>query len=286
MFFNFGRFVAELQSALAGSSRVFDLLNQPLEKQAIVLNGNTNMENSSMIALNNVNFSYEDKNHLLYNFNMVVPKGKVVALVGSSGAGKSTIIKLLMGFYPINSGDIIMDDKSINQYTLKELRGLIAYVPQDAYLFNGTIEENIRYGRVNASKEEIIEAAKKANAHKFIMNLPKGYDTNVVESGANLSGGQKQCISIARAFVKNAPILLLDEATSALDSESEQLVQKGLDALFQGRTALIIAHRLSTIKNANTIYVIENGKVSEVGTHDELMDKSRMYKRLYNIQFA
>ncbi len=248
MFLNFGRFVAELQSALAGSSRVFDLLNQPSEKEMIVLDGNYNIEDNSMITLNNVNFSYKDKNHLLYNFNMVVPKGKAVALVGASGSGKSTIMKLLMGFYPINSGDIIMDGKSISQYTLKELRERIAYVPQDAYLFNGTIEQNIRYGRVNASREEIIEAAKKGNAHKFIMKLPNGYDTNLVESGANLSGGQKQCISIARAFVKNAPILLLDEATSALDSESQQLVQKGLEALLQGRAALIIAHRLSTIK--------------------------------------
>lgn len=280
MFLDLGRFVSELQGALSGSSRVFDLLNQPSEKERPKLDCSNSIYNSSMIALNDVNFSYKNQENLLHNFNMVIPKRKVAALVGASGAGKSSIIKLLMGFYPISSGNIIIDNRSISDYTLKELRELIAYVPQEAYLFDGTIEENIRYGRVNASREEIIEAAQKANAHNFIMKLHNGYDTNVGESGSNLSGGQKQCISIARAFLKNAPILLFDEATSALDSESCEMVQKGLNAIMQGKTVLIIAHRLKTIKDVNTIYVIEDGKISEFGTHDELLEKGGLYKKL------
>lgn len=273
MFLDLGRFVSELQGALSGSSRVFDLLNQPAEKERRKLACSNIIYGSSMIALNNVSFSYKNKENLLHNFNMVIPKGKAAALVGASGAGKSSIIKLLMGFYPISSGDIIIDNRLISDYTLKELRELIAYVPQEAYLFDGTIEENIRYGRVTASKEEIIEAAKKANAHNFIMKFPKGYHTNVGESGSKLSGGQKQCISIARAFLKNAPILLLDEATSALDSESCEMVQKGLNAIMQGKTVLIIAHRLTTIKDVDTIYVIDNGVISRSGTYNELFEK-------------
>lgn len=284
MFMNFGRFFAQLQTALAGSSRVFDLLDEPQEQEKILLEKDTN--DKSMIAMKNVSFSYEGQKNLLENFNINISEGKVIALVGASGGGKSTIIKLLLGFYPLKTGNIIIDGKSISQYSLRELRELMAYVPQDIYLFNGTIEDNIRYGRVNASREEIIEAAKKANAHNFIMKMPYGYNTNVGERGAKLSGGQKQCISIARAFVKNAPILLLDEATSSLDSESEQLVKKGLEALVQGKTALIVAHRLSTIKNANAIYVIENGRVSESGTHDKLLAHGGLYKKLYNNQLV
>lgn len=284
MFLNFGRFFAQLQSSLAGASRIFEVLDQVPEQERYILNND--IRQNSMIAINNVKFSYENQKSLLENFDMEVSKGKVIALVGASGGGKSTIIKLLIGFYPIHSGNIIIDGKSITQYTLKELRELIAYVPQDAYLFNGTIEENIRYGRVNASREEIIEASKKANAHNFIMKMQDGYDTNIGEMGLKLSGGQKQCIAIARAFVKDAPILLLDEATSALDSASELLVQEGLNALIRGRTAIIVAHRLSTIENADTIYVIDNGKISEFGTHDELIRESKIYKNLYNIQFT
>lgn len=235
MFLNLGRFVSELQSALAGCSRVFDLLSKQSEKERPRLVCSNITYNNSMIALNNVNFSYKNQENLLHNFNMVIPKGKTAALVGESGAGKSSIIKLLLGFYPISSGNIIIDNRLISDYTLKELRELIAYVPQEAYLFGGTIEENIRYGKVNANREEIIEAAKTANAHSFIMKLPNGYDSNVGESGSNLSGGQKQCISIARAFLKNAPILLLDEATSALDYDSENMVQKGLESIMQGK---------------------------------------------------
>lgn len=281
MFLNLGRFVSELQSALSGSSRVFDLLSKPSEKERPRINSSNIIYNNSMIALKNVSFSYKNEENLLHNFNMIIPKGKTAALVGESGGGKSSIIKLLMGFYPISSGNIIIDNRLISDYTLKELRELIAYVPQEAYLFDGTIEENIRYGKINANREEIIEAAKKANAHNFIMTLSKGYDTKVGESGSNLSGGQKQCISIARAALKNAPILLLDEATSALDSESESMVQKSLESITKGRTVIIIAHRLTTIRNVDTIYVIESGKISEFGTHDELVEKDGLYKKLF-----
>lgn len=288
MFLNLGRFVSELQSTLSGSSRVFDLLSKPSEKERprinssnIIYNNSNIIYNNSMIALKNASFSYKSEENLFHNFNMIIPKGKTAALVGASGAGKSSIIKLLMGFYPISSGNIIIDNRLISDYTLKELRELIAYVPQEAYLFDGTIEENIRYGKISATREEIIEAAKKANAHNFIMALSKGYDTKVCESGSNLSGGQKQCLSIARAVLKNAPILLLDEATSALDSESESMVQRSLESIMRGRTVLIIAHRLTTIRNVDTIYVIKSGKISEFGTHDELVGKDGLYKKLF-----
>lgn len=207
-------------------------------------------------------------------------------MVGHSGCGKSTVLNLICGFYKADKGSIKLYGSDIEHWNLTSLREQLALVSQDVYLYPGSIEDNIKLGKMNSTHEDIVAAAQKANAHNFIMKLPKGYDTNVSESGTNLSGGQKQCISIARAFVKDAPILLFDEATSALDSESEQLVQKGLDTLFKGRTVLIIAHRLATIKNASIIYLIRDGKVYEAGTHNELMSKSGIYKKLYNIQFA
>lgn len=281
MFLNFGNFFVQLQSSLAGASRIFEILDEAIEKERYMVNGN--VPENSMIALRNVRFAYKGQSEILRNFNLKVYKNSIVALVGASGVGKSTIIKLLLGFYQVNYGEITIGEKLISEYTLKELRELMAYVPQDAYLFDGTIEENIKYGKFHASKDEIIEAAKLANAHDFIMKMPNKYATKVGEGGVKLSGGQKQCISIARAFIKNSPIILLDEATSALDSKSEQLVQKGLNDLMKGRTAIVIAHRLTTIKNADMICVIEGGKIAECGKHEDLIRKNGRYMSLYSM---
>ncbi|WOO34794.1 ABC transporter ATP-binding protein [Anaerocolumna sp. AGMB13020] len=263
MFLNIGKFRAQLQGAFAGASRISELLEEIPEPDR--REGNSEVRNETEcgeILLENVRFLYNGQDTLINNITLNIYKGSAVALTGVSGAGKSTIIKLLMGFYPLSSGNIYINNKSIDALSLKALRNQIAYVPQDAYLFNGTIEENIRYGKINATTEEIAEAAKKANAHHFIMKMPDAYDTMVGESGKKLSGGQRQCISIARAILKDAPILLLDEATSALDSNSEELVQKGLADVFKNKTALVVAHRLSTIERANEVYVLKKGKLA------------------------
>jgi ABC-type multidrug transport system fused ATPase/permease subunit len=210
----------------------------------------------------------------------------MVALVGPSGGGKSTIVKLLLGFYLVRDGQITIDGKLIEMYPLPQLRSMMAYVPQDAYLFDGTIAENIRYGRPDASREQVVAAAQAANAHDFIVEQPDSYDTPVGERGARLSGGQRQRIAIARALIKDAPILLLDEATSALDSESEQQVQDALDVLMEGRTTVAIAHRLSTVETADTIVVIDNGRVVQEGRHEELVGHDNLYTRLYELQFS
>lgn len=261
MFSNFGRFFSQLQGALAGAGRVYEILEQQLEPEKSTVK--TDLNSKKMIDFRDINFAYENRNNVIINLNMNAAKGNVIALTGASGAGKSTIIKLLLGFYPPNSGDIFINGSSTGQYSLKELREMSAYVPQDAYLFHGTIEENIRYGRMTASEEELMEAAKKANAYHFIVKMPEGFKTTVEEGGVNLSGGQRQCIALARAFVKKAPILLLDEATSALDSKSEQLVQKGLSETIQGKTAIIIAHRMSTLKAADKVCVLREGRIFE-----------------------
>lgn len=248
------------------ADRVFEILDQPIAPESYRNNG-IEMDISSFkedygIAMSNVVFSYNDSEKVLNGVNITVDRGKTAALVGESGAGKSTIVKLLLGFYPADGGTISILGKQLSDYTLDELRKNIAYVPQDAYLFTTSIKENIRYGRLDASDEEIIEAAKSAYAHEFIMAFPNGYDTMVGERGESLSGGQRQRIAIARAFIRNAPILLLDEATSALDSESEQLVQKGIEMLMGERTTLVVAHRPSTIEKADMIYVI--GSMSSI----------------------
>lgn len=206
-------------------------------------------------------------------------------MVGPSGGGKSTVIKLIMGFYPPASGQMTIDGKALKEMTMTELRSLIAYVPQDAYVFDGTVAENIRYGRTEATEEEIMAAARAAFAEEFIQEMPEGYQTLVGERGIKLSGGQRQRIAIARAFLKDAPILLMDEATSSLDSKSEQQVQDALNTLMKGKTSLIIAHRLSTIEHADIIYLVDNGKVAEFGSHGELLEIDGMYRMLYEKQF-
>lgn len=233
-----------------------------------------------------VRFSYDKKHPVLDGFNLHVPAGCSVALVGPSGGGKTTTCSLLPRFYDVDGGAIEIDGIDIRDVTVESLRASIGIVQQDVYLFGGTVRENIAYGRADATEEEIIDAAKKANIHAFIMSLPDGYDTLVGERGARLSGGQKQRVAIARVFLRDPSILILDEATSALDNESERAVQQSLEALAQGRTTMMIAHRLSTIRNARLIAVVEDGHVVEQGTHDELLARGGTYARYYRMQFG
>lgn len=238
------------------------------------------------IEFKDVSFSYTDgENTVLENINMDIKPGKTVALVGPSGAGKTTLCHLIPRFYDINEGQILIDGIDIRDVKLESLRKNIGIVQQDVFLFTGTIKENIAYGDPTKSDEEIIEAAKKASIHDFIMSLPNGYDTFIGEKGVKLSGGQKQRISIARLFLKNPPILILDEATSALDNQTEIIIQKSLEKLAEGRTALVIAHRLSTIKNADEIIVLTNDGIVERGSHEELLAKNGLYSELYRSQF-
>ncbi|MBO0341358.1 MAG: ABC transporter ATP-binding protein [Bacteroidota bacterium] len=238
---------------------------------------------TSGIELNEVGFKYED-DYVLKNFNLKVDKGKTVALVGQSGSGKSTVANLVTRFYDVNKGEILIDGTNIKNITKKSLRGLMGLVTQDSILFNDSVKSNIALGKENATMDEIMEAAKVANAHDFIMDLPNGYDTNIGDSGNKLSGGQKQRLSIARAVLKNPPIMILDEATSALDTESERLVQDALEKMMQNRTSIVIAHRLSTIQNADSIVVMSKGEIVEQGNHEELMKSAKNYKKLVEMQ--
>lgn len=235
------------------------------------------------VKIDNISFKYEDE-YVLKNFNLTVEKGKTVALVGQSGSGKSTIANLVTRFYDVNEGEISIDGNNIKSLSKKSLRGLLGLVTQDSILFNDTVKNNIGLGKENATDEEIIAAAKIANAHDFIMDLPKGYNTNIGDSGNKLSGGQKQRLSISRAVLKNPPIMILDEATSALDTESERLVQDALEKMMKNRTSIVIAHRLSTIQNADTIVVLQKGEIVEQGTHAELLELNGTYKKLVEMQ--
>lgn len=270
------------QEGLSAAARLFELLDQ--EQFIREVEGAKYIELKNYdIEFKNVSFSYKStKKGVLDNFNIKIGSGQTVALVGSSGAGKSTVLQLLQRFYDPSKGEITIDGNRIDNMKLKQLRQSIAFVSQDIALFDDTIEYNIRYGRIDASDQEVIEAAKAAAAHEFIVKLQDGYKTNIGQAGLRMSGGQKQRIAIARAILKNSPILLLDEATSALDAISETKVQLALDNLKQGRTTIIIAHRLSTIESADLIYVISDGKAVESGTHKELLKKSERYSKLYS----
>ena len=237
----------------------------------------------SEIKLQNISFKYEDE-YVLKNFNLVVQKGETVALVGQSGSGKSTIANLVTRFYDVNEGEIKIDGVSIKDITKKSLRNLMGLVTQDSILFNDTVAKNISLGKENATEEEIEEAARIANAHGFISELPDGYRTNIGDGGNKLSGGQKQRLSIARAVLKNPPIMILDEATSALDTESERLVQDALEKMMHRRTSIVIAHRLSTIQNAHKLVVLQKGEITEQGSHTELMAKNGAYTKLVEMQ--
>ncbi len=236
------------------------------------------------IELRNVSFSYIEGRQVLKNINLRVPKGKTIALVGQSGSGKSTLVDLIPRYHDVNEGEVLIDGKNIKAMRISELRSFIGNVNQEAILFNDTFYNNITFGVENATMEQVIEAAKIANAHDFIMESEHGYDTMIGDHGGRLSGGQRQRVSIARAILKNPPILILDEATSALDTESERLVQEALERLMKSRTTIAIAHRLSTIKNASEIYVLYEGEIVESGQHDELIAKNGYYKRLYDMQ--
>ena len=238
------------------------------------------------ITFENVSFQYEENTEKVLNhISLNVPAGAYMALVGSSGAGKSTLCSLIPRFYDVTGGAVKIDGKDVRDLTLKSLRDHIGIVQQDVYLFVGTVFDNIRYGKPDATREEVIEAAKNANAHEFIMSLPNGYETDIGQRGIKLSGGQKQRLSIARVFLKNPPILIFDEATSALDNESEKVVQDSLEKLAKNRTTFVIAHRLSTIKNAEKIIVLSEDGIEESGTHEELMTRKGTYEKLYNMQF-
>ncbi|WP_455655934.1 lipid A export permease/ATP-binding protein MsbA [Phascolarctobacterium sp.] len=278
------RVIGNIQKALAAAQRVFMVIDMPEE---IVEANDARLlpQVQGKVEFQNVTFAYNEKGDVIKDLSFTVAPGEVIAIVGPSGAGKSTIANLLPRFYDVNKGDIKIDGYSVREVTLNSLREQVGIVPQETMLFNGSVYDNILYGRLDATREEIETAAKAANAHDFIMQLSDGYETKLGDRGVNLSGGQRQRIAIARAILKNPRILILDEATSALDTESERIVQEALDRLMVGRTSFVIAHRLSTIKNADKILVLEKGCLVEAGTHDELIALDGLYAHLYKIQY-
>ena len=279
-------FTEQFQNGASGYERFLevlavhpDIVDKPDAKELTNVKGD--------ISFEHVTFHYEDtKEEVISNINLTVEAGRYIALVGSSGAGKSTLCSLIPRFYDVSQGVIRIDGTDIRDVTLKSLRNNIGIVQQDVYLFAGTVMDNIRYGKPDATEAEIVAAAQNANAHEFIMGLPEGYDTYIGQRGIKLSGGQKQRLSIARVFLKNPPILIFDEATSALDNESEKVVQDSLEKLAKNRTTFVIAHRLSTIRNAERILVLTEEGIAEEGTHKELLAKNGVYAGLYNMQFA
>jgi ABC transporter fused permease/ATP-binding protein len=286
---SFPELYANVQKAIGASERVLEILAEKNEPISTHIKGNQIKQKiSGNLDFKNIEFAYPSRKEIvvLKDVSFSAKAGEKIAIVGPSGAGKSTIAGLILKFYDAQKGEILFDGKSSNDFELTDIRNQVAIVPQDVILFGGTILENIAYGKLGASKEEIIEAAQQANAHRFIIGFPEGYDTVVGERGVKLSGGQRQRIAIARALLKDPAILILDEATSSLDSESERLVQEALETLMKGRTSVIIAHRLSTIREADKIIVVDNGKIAEEGSHEELIQQENgIYKHLSSLQF-
>lgn len=276
-------FMEQYQNGVTGFERFIEIIDEKPEEDKESAKEVDKLEGH--IEFKNVCCSYDDEKEVLKGIDLNIEKGRKFALVGPSGGGKSTICHLIPHFYDISSGSILIDGHDITDITMNSLRRNIGIVQQDIYLFNATIRDNILYGKLDATEEELIEAAKKANIHDYIMSLEDGYDTQIGERGVRLSGGQKQRLSIARVFLKNPSILILDEATSALDNTTEILIQQALDELCKGRTTIVVAHRLSTIKNADEIAVISEGRILEQGNHEDLMKKNGTYADLYNLQF-
>ena len=276
-------FMEQYQNGITGFSRFIEIMDEKPEWENPAAKPLENPKGE--ILLENLNFSYDETKEVLRDVTLHIDQGKQLALVGPSGGGKTTICHLIPNFYKLTSGRILIDGVDIRDISLESLRKNIGIVQQDVFLFNGTIKENILYGRLDATDEEVYEAARRANIHDYVMTLEKGYDTEVGERGVKLSGGQKQRLSIARVFLKNPAILILDEATSALDNTTEILIQKALDELCKGRTTLVVAHRLSTIKNADEIVVISDGQIKEQGSHEDLLAQDGIYQQLYQLQF-
>ncbi len=278
-----GETLDQYQRAMASTTRIMNLL----DTQSKIVNGKNKLPLSSIsgrISFQNVHFGYKGRNSTFTNLTVNIDSGETIAFVGSTGVGKSTIVKLLLRFYDTQKGRITLDGIDIKDFDLQELRKAIGLVKQDTFIIDGTVRENIAYGKPDTPIEEIIEAAKVAEVHNFINSLPDSYNTLVGERGQKLSGGQRQRIAIARAVLKNPPILILDEATSSVDNETEAVIQRSLEKIIIGRTTIIIAHRLSTVRNADKIFVIENGEIIEQGTHNELVEDNRLYASLWKVQ--
>ena len=273
-----------LQAMAASAERIFEFLEEP--EEVVTSKGNIDtLKLQGNVEFRNVKFGYDENKTIINNFNAQVKEGQKIAIVGPTGAGKTTMVKLLMRFYDVTDGEILVDGYNIKDFDRGELRKMFGMVLQDTWLFGGTVKENIKYSKEEATDTEVIEAAKAAHVHHFIKTLPKGYNSLINEESTNISAGQKQLLTIARVILADPKILILDEATSSIDTRTEIQIQSAMDNLMKGRTSFIIAHRLSTIKNADLILVMNHGDIVEQGTHEELLAKNGFYADLYNSQF-